>query len=172
MDERTYIHPAAVIIGDVTIGKSSSVWPGAVMRGDFNSITIGDVSSVQDNVVIHATPTNPTVVGNYVTVGHAAVLHGCTVGDYVIVGMNSTILDGAKIGNNCIVAGGCVVPPGTVVPDGSLVMGVPARIKEGKADKKAILQSAQVYYELSRRHLDGIDRFVLADVIEAMKNYR
>ena len=172
MDDRTYIHPTAVIMGEVTIGKNSSVWPGAVMRGDFNAITIGDYTSIQDNVVIHATPSLTTVVGNYVTVGHSAVLHGCTIGNYVIVGMNSTILDGARIGNNCIVAGGCVVPPGTLVPDGSLVLGVPAQVREGKADKKVIAQSALVYYELSRRYLEGEDRFVLSEVIEAMKKYQ
>ncbi len=161
-----------MILGDVTIGVNSSVWPGAVMRGDFNAIRIGRYTSIQDNVVIHATPAMKTTVGDYVTVGHGAVLHACSIEDYVIVGMNSTILDGAHVGSHCIVGGGCVIPPGMRVPEGSLVLGVPAQIKEGKADRAAIAQSAQVYYELSRRFLEGKDRFTLPDVIEAMKKYQ
>ncbi len=172
MDETTFIHKTAVLLGDVTIGRNSSVWPGAVIRADFNAIVVGDYSSVQDNAVLHATPALTTTVGNYVTVGHCAVLHGCAIGDNVIVGMNSTILDGARVGDDCIIAGGCVVPPGMQVPSGSLVMGVPAQIKEGKADRNVIRQSALVYFELSRRYLAGKDRFVLSEVIEAMKKYQ
>jgi carbonic anhydrase/acetyltransferase-like protein (isoleucine patch superfamily) len=172
MSDETFIHETAVILGDATIGKNSSIWPGAVIRADFNAIVVGDYTSIQDNAVLHATPTLGTTVGNYVTVGHCAVLHGCTVGDNVIVGMNSTVLDNARVGNNCIIAGGCVVPPGMQIPDGSLVLGVPATIKEGKADTNAIMQSALVYFELSRRYLEGKDRFILPDVIEAMKKYQ
>jgi carbonic anhydrase/acetyltransferase-like protein (isoleucine patch superfamily) len=172
MNDTTFIHETAVILGDVTIGNNSSIWPGAVIRGDFNAIVVGDYTSIQDNAVLHATPALKTTVGNYVTVGHCAVLHGCTVGDNVIIGMNSTVLDDARVGDNCIIAGGCVVPPGMQIPDGSLVLGVPAHIKEGKADKNVIMQSALVYFELSRRYLEGKDRFVLSEVIEAMKIYQ
>lgn len=172
MNDTTFIHERAVILGDVTIGKNSSIWPGAVIRADFNAIVVGDYTSIQDNAVLHATPILRTTVGNYVTVGHCAVLHGCAIGDNVIIGMNSTVLDNARVGNNCIIAGGCVVPPGMQIPDGSLVMGVPAVVKEGKADTNAIMQSAMVYFELSRRYLEGKDRFNLADVVEAMKKYQ
>ena len=172
MNKTTYIHETAVILGDATIGENSSIWPGAVIRADFNAITVGNYTSIQDNAVLHATPTLKTTVGNYVTVGHCAVLHGCTIGDNVIVGMNSTVLDDARVGNNCIIAGGCVVPPGMQIPDGSLVLGVPAVIKEGKANSNAIMQSAMVYFELSRRYLEGKDRFTLPEVIEAMKKYQ
>jgi carbonic anhydrase/acetyltransferase-like protein (isoleucine patch superfamily) len=172
MNDTTFIHETAVILGDVTIGNNSSIWPGAVIRADFNAIVVGDYTSIQDNAVIHATPALTTTVGNYVTVGHCAVLHGCTIGDNVIVGMNSTVLDSARVGDNCIIAGGCVVPPGMEIPEGSLVLGVPARIKEGKADRSAIMQSALVYYELSRRYLAGKDRFTLPEVVEAMKKYQ
>jgi len=171
MNDSTYVHETAVILGDVTIGSNSSIWPGAVIRADFNAIVVGDYTSIQDNVVLHSTPALRTTVGSYVTVGHCAVLHGCTIGDKVIIGMNSTILDDARVGDNCIIAGGCVVPPGMQIPNDSLVMGVPARIREGKADINVIMQSALVYYELSRRYLEGRDRFVLPDVIEAMKKY-
>ncbi len=170
--EDVYIHPSAVLLGDVKIGKNSSVWPGASIRADFNSITIGEYTSVQDNSVIHATPFNATVVGDYVTIGHSAVLHACRIGDNVLVGMNSTILDGAVIGNNSVVAAGSVVLPGTVVPEGSLVMGVPGKVKEGKAvPPERIRQGALVYYELSRRHLKGLETFPADEVMEAMKKY-
>jgi carbonic anhydrase/acetyltransferase-like protein (isoleucine patch superfamily) len=172
MNNTTFIHERAVILGDVTIGNNSSIWPGAVIRADFNAIVVGDYTSIQDNAVLHATPALRTTVGNYVTVGHCAVLHGCSIGDNVIVGMNSTVLDNARVGSNCIIAGGCVVPPGMQIPEGSLVLGVPAVIREGKADKNAIMQSALVYFELSRRYLSGKDRFILPEVIEAMKKYQ
>ncbi len=172
MNDLAYIHETAVILGDVTIGSNSSIWPGAVIRADFNAIVVGEYTSIQDNVVLHSTPALRTTVGSYVMVGHCAVLHGCTIGDKVIIGMNSTILDDARVGDNCIIAGGCVVPPGMQIPSGSLVMGVPARIREGKADENVIMQSALVYFELSRRYLEGRDRFLLPDVIEAMKKYQ
>jgi carbonic anhydrase/acetyltransferase-like protein (isoleucine patch superfamily) len=167
-----YIHPAAVLLGDVKIGKNSSVWPGASIRADFNSITVGEYTSIQDNVVIHATPFNGTVVGDYVTVGHAAVLHACKIGDNVLVGMNSTILDGAVIGDNSVIAAGSVVLPGTEVPEGSLVIGVPGKVKEGKAvPAERIKQGALLYYELSRRHMRGEETFSPEEVFEAMKKY-
>lgn len=170
--EDVYIHPSAVLMGDVKIGRNSSVWPGASIRADFNSITIGEYTSIQDNVVIHATPFYGTEVGDYVTVGHSAVLHACKIGDNILVGMNSTILDGAVIGNNSVIAAGSVVLPGTVIPEGSLVMGVPGKVKEGKAvPQERIRQGALVYYELSRRHLKGLETFPPDEVMEAMKKY-
>ena len=172
MDPDVYIHPSAVLLGDVTIGKNSSVWPGASIRADFNSITIGRYTSIQDNCVIHATPFNGTEVGDYVTVGHSAVLHACKVGNNVLVGMNSTILDGAVIGDNSVVAAGSVVLPKTVVPEGSLVIGVPGKIKEGKATStEMIKKGALVYYELSRRHMRGEETFPMDEFMEAMKKY-
>jgi carbonic anhydrase/acetyltransferase-like protein (isoleucine patch superfamily) len=172
MDSDVYIHPSAVLLGDVKIGKNSSVWPGASIRADFNSITIGQYTSIQDNCVIHATPFNGTEVGDYTTVGHSAVLHACKVGNKVLVGMNSTILDGAVIGDNSVVAAGSVVLPGTVVPEGSLVIGVPGKIKEGKATSADMIKKgALVYYELSRRHMRGVETFPMDEFMEAMKKY-
>lgn len=167
-----YIHPSAVLLGDVKIGKNSSVWPGASIRADFNSITVGEYTSIQDNSVIHATPFYGTEVGDYVTVGHSAVLHACRIGNNVLVGMNSTILDGAVIGDNSVIAAGSVVLPGTVVPEGSLVTGIPGKIKEGKAvPPERIRQGALVYYELSRRHLKGLETFPPDKVMEAINKY-
>ena len=171
-NSETYIHPSAVLLGDVKIGKNSSVWPGASIRADFNSITIGEYTSIQDNCVLHATPFFPTEVGNYVTVGHSAVLHACKIGNNVLVGMNSTILDGAVVEDNSVIAAGSVVLPSTVVPEGSLVIGVPGKIKEGKAvDPKLIRQGALIYFELSRRHLNGQETFPPDEVIEVLKKY-
>lgn len=172
MEKDIFIHPTAVIYGDVKIGKNSSIWPGAVIRGDFNSVTIGQYTSIQDNCVIHTTPFHKTEVGDYVTVGHLAVLHACTVEDNVLVGMNSTILDGARIGKNSVVAAGTVVLSGTQVPEGSLVIGIPGKIKEGKADPKMIRNSALSYFELSRKYIKGIDRFTKDEFMEAMKKYQ
>jgi carbonic anhydrase/acetyltransferase-like protein (isoleucine patch superfamily) len=168
---KPFIHPTAVVLGDVTIGNCSSVWPGAVIRGDFNAIVIGEYTSIQDNVVIHATPQEKTVIGDYVTVGHGAVLHACRIADCVLVGMNATILDGAKIGSNSVIAAGSVIPPGMEVPEGSLVTGVPGKIRESTVDPAIIKQGAYAYYELSVRHKEGIEKFPMDVLLEKMKKY-
>ena len=123
------IHPSvfvaqtAFIAGDVTVGEDSSIWPGASLRADFGPIVIGRGSSIQDNSSVHQQPGQPVSVGDLVTVGHGAVLHGCKVGNCTVIGMNSTVLDGAVVGDRCIVAAGAVVKGGTHVPDNSLVVG-------------------------------------------------
>src|SRR6266446_4493704 len=123
-----YIAKGAVVLGDVSIGDHSSVWYNAVVRGDINRIAIGHHSNIQDNAVLHLADDFPCVLGNYVTVGHGAIVHACTVGDEVLVGMGSTIMDGAVIGEQSVIGAGAVVTQGTKVPPGSLVLGTPARI--------------------------------------------
>ena len=171
MSEETFIHPTAVILGNAVIGNNSSIWPNAVIRADFNTITIGEYTSIQDCSVIHCTPFNPTTVGDYVTIGHGAVLHACTIEDYVLVGMNATVLDGAHVEKNCVIAAGTVILPGTKVPEGSLVTGVPGKIHEERANKNAIRNGAITYFELSRRYLKGQESFRLDEVMETMKKY-
>jgi len=171
MSDETFIHPTAVILGNAEIGKNSSIWPHAVIRADFNTVTIGEYTSIQDCSVIHCTPFNSTQVGDYVTVGHGAVLHACTISDYVLVGMNATVLDGAHVEKHCVIAAGSVILPGTRVPEGSLVTGVPGKIHEGKANRDAIRNGALTYFELSRRYLKGQESFTLDGVMEAMKKY-
>ncbi|MBF0218850.1 MAG: gamma carbonic anhydrase family protein [Gammaproteobacteria bacterium] len=129
-----YVDSDAVVIGDVSIGEDSSVWPGAVIRGDVNTIRIGCRSNIQDGAVLHVThcsPTNPTgfalVLGDEVTVGHHATLHGCSIGDRVLIGMGATVLDGAVIESAVVVAAGTLVPPGKRLVSGYLYMGQPAR---------------------------------------------
>lgn len=144
IDPTAYIDPAAVLIGDVTIGAHSSVWPCAVIRGDVHYIRIGSRSNVQDGSILHVMcDTNPLILGDNVTVGHAVTLHGCTIEDRCLIGMGSVILNGAQIGAGSIVAAGSLIPERTIVPPGSLVMGHPAKVR------RALTQSDQ----------DSIDRY-------------
>ena len=125
-----YIDPDAVVIGDVTIGEDSSVWPGVVIRGDVNWIRIGARTNIQDGSVLHVMmDTHPLQLGDAVTIGHGVILHGCTIESRVLIGMGSVLLNGAKIGTGSIVAAGTLVPEGTVVPPGSLFMGHPGKFR-------------------------------------------
>ncbi|MBP0453182.1 gamma carbonic anhydrase family protein [Kitasatospora sp. RG8] len=129
VDPTAFVAPNAVVVGDVTVAAGASVWYGAVIRGDAESITVGAGSNIQDNCTLHADLGFPLVIGERISVGHNAVLHGCTVEDDVLVGMNSTVLNGARIGAGSLVAAGAVVPQGMQVPPGSLVAGVPAKVR-------------------------------------------
>ena len=123
-----YIARGAVVLGDVTLGDRSSVWYNAVVRGDINRIVVGKGSNIQDNAVLHLADDFPCLVGDYVTVGHSAVVHACTVGDEVLVGMGAVILDGAIVGAQSIIGAKALVTQGTKIPPGSLVLGAPARV--------------------------------------------
>jgi len=125
-----FIAPTAVIIGDVTIGDNSSVWFGAVLRGDFGPITVGAGCSIQDNATVHVFDVSPTILGDNVTVGHNSVLEGCSVGQGTVVGMSSTILPFAQVGRQVMIAAGTVVPERMVIPDRVLAAGAPAQIKK------------------------------------------
>lgn len=129
VDASAYIAHSATLIGAVKIGAWANVWPGVVMRADIEEIIIGTGTSIQDGTCIHLADDLPTIVGNDVTVGHRVMLHGCKIGDECLIGMSSTILDGAEIGARCIVAAGAVVPPRMKVPSGTMVAGCPAKIK-------------------------------------------
>lgn len=128
LGREVYIARGATVVGDVTLGDHASVWYGAVLRGDINRIAVGHHSNIQDNAVLHLADELPCLVGNYVTVGHAAVVHACTIGDEVLVGMGAVILDGATVGTQSIVGANALVPQGMMVPPGSLVLGVPAKV--------------------------------------------
>jgi len=143
----TYISETAVIIGCVKLGKGSSIWFGATLRGDESEITIGENSNIQDNATVHG----KVIVGDGVTVGHNAILHGCTVGDNSLIGMGAIVLDGAIIGKNCIVGAGAVVTGGTVIPDGCLALGAPAKVKRELTDAEieANFKNAEEYLHLS-----------------------
>jgi carbonic anhydrase/acetyltransferase-like protein (isoleucine patch superfamily) len=145
-----YVDPQAVLIGDVTIGADSSIWPCVVIRGDVNFIRIGARTNIQDGSILHVMrDTHPLILGDNVTIGHAAVLHGCTIESRCLIGMGSIILNGAKIGAGSIVAAGTLVPEGTDVPPGSLFLGHPGKFRRAltEADQDSIDAYAQRYVE-------------------------
>ena len=133
--KKPVIHPTAFVApnttlrGDVSLAADSSVFYGAVLRGDTASITIGEGSNIQDNCVVHVDPGLPVTVGKNVTVGHGAILHGCTIGDETLIGMGAIVLNGAKIGSHCLIGAGALVTQSTVIPDGMMALGSPARVK-------------------------------------------
>jgi carbonic anhydrase/acetyltransferase-like protein (isoleucine patch superfamily) len=131
-----YIAPGAVVVGDVTLEENASVWFCAVLRGDTEPIRVGRGSNIQDGAVLHADPGSPCVIGAGVTVGHRAIVHGAQVGDNVVVGMGSIILNRAQIGENSIIAAGAIVTEEMAVPPGSLVMGVPAKVRRPLTDEE------------------------------------
>jgi carbonic anhydrase/acetyltransferase-like protein (isoleucine patch superfamily) len=148
-----YIADNAYVIGDVEIGDNASIWFGTVIRGDGGKIIIGDNSNIQDNCVLHVEPWNRLIVGNGVTVGHLAMLHGCTIGDNSLIGINSVILDDAIIGENCIIGANTLIAGKKVIPDGSVVIGSPGKIvrQVSETDIKIIEASAKFYVENSRK---------------------
>lgn len=152
--ESAFVAPTASIIGRATLAEDSSAFYGVSVRADTAAITVGAGSNLQDNVVLHADPGFPCTVGNGVSVGHAAVVHGCTVEDDCLIGMGATVLNGAVIGSGSLVAAGAVVLEGTVVPPRSLVAGVPAKVRRELTDEEfdGVRQNAQRYVELARAH--------------------
>jgi carbonic anhydrase/acetyltransferase-like protein (isoleucine patch superfamily) len=156
-----YIDPDAVIIGDVTMGELSSVWPGVVIRGDVNWIRIGARTNIQDGSVLHVMKdTNPLQLGDAVTIGHGVILHGCTIESRVLIGMGSVLLNGAKIGTGSIVAAGTLVPEGAVVPPGSLYMGHPGKVRRELTpkDQASIDAYAARYIEYSATYKTDVGK--------------
>jgi carbonic anhydrase/acetyltransferase-like protein (isoleucine patch superfamily) len=162
ISDTAYVHPMALVIGDVTIGACSSVWPTCVVRGDVNSIRIGARTNIQDGSVLHVTQSGPFTgkgfgvsVGDGVTVGHRAVLHGCEIHDNVLIGMGAVVLDGSVVENHVVVGAGSVVPPGKHLESGYLWMGAPVkRVRPLSDAEKAFFDySAQGYCELANRHI-------------------
>lgn len=149
-----FIAPTACIIGDVEIGEGTSVWYGAVIRGDRAKIKIGRNTNIQDNATLHADSESPLVIGDYVTIGHNAVIHGCTIGDDCLIGMGSVILDDAHVQSGSIIASGSVVKEGGVIRPFCLAAGSPAEIKKelGPERSKKNRQGARVYCELAKAH--------------------
>jgi carbonic anhydrase/acetyltransferase-like protein (isoleucine patch superfamily) len=126
-----YVHPDAVVIGNVTIGAESSVWPTAVLRGDDGHIVVGSRTSIQDGTIIHTTLERPTLIGDEVTVGHNVHIEGATVGDRALIASGSVVLNGVTVGEGAIVAAGAVVSPQAVIPPRTMALGIPARVREG-----------------------------------------
>ena len=151
-DNSVYVHPTAVCTGNVSVGKGSSLWPPSVLRGDYGPVTVGERSSIQDTCVLHGSPDNPVKVGNYVTVTHGAVLHGCTIEDDCMIGVNAVVLDGAVVGAGSIVGNLTVVKVGEQVPPGSIVAGIPGVVKPGKPGQRESLHTVALTYCINAKN--------------------
>lgn len=157
-----WIAESADVIGNVTLLKNASVWFGAVLRGDNDPIIIGEDSNVQDNAVIHTDEGVPATIGKGVTIGHQAMLHGCTVGDYSLIGIGATVLNNAVIGSNCLIGAHALIPEGKVIPDNSMVLGAPGKITRtlGPEMDAMFKGSARVYVQNHQRFKKDLKRIV------------
>lgn len=155
--ESAFIAPGAIVLGDVTIEEDCGIWYHATVRGDRAPIRIGRASNIQDNCVVHVDADHPVTIGTNVTVGHGAILHGCTIEDNTLIGMGAILLNGCHIGRNCIIAAGALITQNTVIPDNRLVLGNPGKIKREvtKEEVTSILQNALHYVEEAKRYMQG-----------------
>ncbi|MDX6766356.1 MAG: gamma carbonic anhydrase family protein [Candidatus Methylacidiphilales bacterium] len=149
-----FVAASADVMGAVTLKKDSSVWYQTVLRGDIQTITVGEGSNIQDGTVVHLADDGPAVIGDYTTIGHQAMIHACTIGNETLVGMGAIILDYANIGNQCIIGAGSLVTKGTVIPDGSMVLGSPGKVvRPLKPEERAGLRAwAEKYIHVARAH--------------------
>lgn len=155
--KNVFIAPGAVVIGDVTLGDESSVWYQSTVRGDEASITIGQRTNIQDNVVVHVDKGISVKIGDGSSIGHGAILHGCQIGDNTLVGMGAIVLNGARVGNDCIVGAGTLITQNKVIPDKSLVLGNPGKVVRSLTEEEiqANYKNAQAYIRDSEAHLEG-----------------
>ena len=158
IDDTAFVHPDATVIGDVTIGPQSSVWPGAVLRGDHGTVTVGARTSVQDCSVIHAGPGFPTVVGDGCVIGHIVHLEGCRLEDDCLIGSGAVVLHHVVVGRGALVGAGAVVPNGTEIPPGALAVGVPVTIKPDASHVELIRVSAEEYVRNAARYRHELRR--------------
>src|SRR5436190_5773812 len=158
VDPTAYVHPTAELIGDVVVHAHASIWPGAVLRADFNRIEVGEGSAVEGNVVVRPRGRQPTAVGRDVVIGHLAHLEGVVVEDAVLIGSRSIVLEGARVRTGAMVAAGAVVLEGTDVPRGRRAQGVPARLVEVAADEDLVRSGAKTYRELAARYRERLTR--------------
>ncbi len=156
ISKSAYIAPTAVLIGDVEIAEGASVWDGAVLRGDVAAIKIGKNSNVQDNAVLHGDYGEPTIIGENVTIGHMAVVHGATVHDNVIIGIHVVVLNGVEIGEGSVIGAGAVITSGKEIPPNSLVLGIPGKVvKQGEEIREMAIENGKIYQKLRDEHIQG-----------------
>ena len=158
IDPEAYVHPDATVIGNVTLGAGTTVWPQAVLRGDYGEIIVGARTSVQDGAVLHTTPLLPTTVGDDVVIGHLAHLECCTVHDGALIGTGSIVLHRAVVERGALVGAGAVVPNGMVVPSGAMALGVPAKIRTDSVDAEETLRNAAQYVRNGERYRKELRR--------------
>lgn len=149
-----FIAKGAVVLGDVRLGESASIWYNAVVRADHRVISIGNNSNVQDNCTIHVESGLDVTIGDYVTIGHNAIIHGCTIKDNTLIGMGAIVMNRAVIGRNCIIGAGTLIPENMEIPDNSLVVGVPGKIRRQVTDEEAaqITKNAQIYVQEAQEY--------------------
>jgi carbonic anhydrase/acetyltransferase-like protein (isoleucine patch superfamily) len=153
-----YVHPDAVVIGDVTIGAFSTVWPSAVLRGDNGRVIVGERTSIQDGSVLHCTPEQPTAVGDNCVVGHLVHLEGCQIEELCLIGNGSILLHGVVVRTGSLVGAAAMLPDGMEVPSGTMALGVPARIRDKAPDLDAIRSSVEIYAARGRRYREQLRR--------------
>jgi carbonic anhydrase/acetyltransferase-like protein (isoleucine patch superfamily) len=158
IDPTAFVHPDAVVIGNVTVGAESSVWPGAVLRGDYGTITVGARTSIQDGAILHATPFHPTVVGDDCVIGHLVHLEGCRLENGSLAGSGCVVLHDCVIGAEATVGAGAVVPNRMKVPALALAIGVPAKVREGASDPASIRVACESYVHNGRRYREQLER--------------
>lgn len=160
MADSAWVADNAQVMGDVALGEGASVWFGATVRGDTETITIGEGSNVQDGSVLHADHGFPLTIGARVTVGHQVMLHGCTIGDESLIGIGAVVLNGARIGRHCLVGAGSLVTEGKVFPDGSMILGRPAKVVRELTPEQieGLRMSAAHYIENARRYRQGLKK--------------
>ncbi|MCP5373969.1 MAG: gamma carbonic anhydrase family protein [Hyphomicrobiales bacterium] len=158
LNDPAFVHPSAQAYGHVTLEEGSSLWPNSVIRAETQHVRIGRFSNIQDFVMIHIAFATPTVVGDYCSITHHCTLHGCTIGDNCLIGINTTVMDGCVIGDNCIVAGHTFLKENTVIPDNSIVMGTPGAVVKTRNNFVANRVNALAYYENARAYAAGNHR--------------
>ena len=167
IDETAWIHESALLFGNISVGRESSIWPHAVMRAEMFHIKIGERSNIQDFVMVHVGATTPTIIGDDCSITHHATLHGCKLGDKCLIGINSTIMDGAVIGNNCIVAGHSIVTEGSSFPDNSIIAGSPAKLLKSRNSGVANKMNAAFYVLNAKNYRHGIHRVSEDDLLSS-----
>lgn len=158
INENAFIHPTTLIYGKVTIGQGASCWPYSVIRAETREVTIGDYTNIQDFVMIHIGDTTGTHIGSHCSITHHCTIHGCTIGDNCLIGINSTIMDGCVIGDNCIIAGHSFLKEGTIIPDNSIVMGTPGKVVRTQNNYARCRMNAYMYYRNSIAYMKGDHR--------------
>lgn len=160
VDDSAFVADSAQLIGQVRLAAGASVWFGAVLRADNEPIELGEGSNIQDGAVVHTDPGSPVRIGRHVTVGHQAMLHGCTIGDETLIGIQAVVLDGARIGRNCLVGAGALVTGGKVFEDGQLILGSPAKAVRALNEKEiaGLRRSAEVYIAHSAQYRQNLRR--------------
>ncbi len=158
VDEAAFIHPTALAYGSVKIGKGASLWPYSVIRAETREVTIGDYTNIQDFAMLHIGDTTGTHIGSHCSITHHCTIHGCTIGDNCLIGINTTIMDGCVIGDNCIVAGHSFLKEGTVIPDNSIVMGTPGKVVRTQNNYVKCRANAFMYYRNALAYAKGEHR--------------